>query len=187
MNVFCGSSLTVVRDHRRRQLVPCPTASGDGRQWPAQCFPVMVGLPWKRNFLPPTTHFDGGLRRLSIRRPRPALVGLDLRHPLGCASPKRRSTTCRPTRQLARAEITQALEDRSDCLVWSLTGGSPRSRNARPVIDVRDSSYPLRDNMPDNFTIRPLILVVCIPWLLRIMGCPNSAHIDGILAPGAIE
>jgi quercetin dioxygenase-like cupin family protein len=31
-----------------------------------------------------------------------------------------------------------------------------RSRNARPVIDVGDSFYPLRDNMPDNFTIRHL-------------------------------
>jgi hypothetical protein len=25
---------------------------------------------------------------------------------------------------------------------------------------------------------------VCMPWLLRIMGCPNSAHFDGTLVPG---
>jgi hypothetical protein len=26
-------------------------------------------------------------------------------------------------------------------------------------------------------------VIVCMPWLLRIMGCPNSAHINGTLVP----
>jgi hypothetical protein len=30
---------------------------------------------------------------------------------------------------------------------------------------------------------RPTVVVVCMPWLLRIMGCPNSARINGTLVP----
>jgi len=31
---------------------------------------------------------------------------------------------------------------------------------------------------------RPTVAVLCMPWPLRIVGCPNSAHFDGTLVPG---
>jgi hypothetical protein len=40
--------------------------------------------------------------------------------------------------------------------------------------------------LDDTFGIdeRLRILVVCMLWLLRIMGCLNRAHFDGTLVPG---
>jgi hypothetical protein len=55
--------------------------------------------------------------------------------------------------------------------------------NAASAGDRKPRCHPHRYEL-ETLTSRPTIVVVCMPSLLRIMGCPNSADFDGTLVPG---
>ena len=68
------------------------------------------------------------------------------------------------------------------------------NRARRQLLEERQNTTPLElatenqvairiDAMSLKHISRPTVVVLCMPWLLRIVGCPNSAHFDGALVP----